>query len=436
MIRIKTLGSCIRRYSTKNTPFQESHLKGDAKYQELNNYYSDLFTGNDQQQVINSDQSNSLQDDIDEINSELNEIYGVESPIDVQFPQQPQQHPEPLKGESLLDKIKSNSPKIFVSTSTNPFMNLALEDYIFTHTPITKPFNAQRLIFYTNSPCVVIGKNQNPWRETNFPLINNLQIPLLRRRSGGGTVVHDLGNVNYSYITTRDDFSRTYFGSVIVDSINDAFGGQNKIKQNERGDIVTQQGDKLSGSAFKISRGKSYHHGTMLLNSNLDVLRQMLSKKGREGVMEFECNAVDSVPSPVTNLGLDNESFMQLVQKGFNKVFGEDVEVVKVDTFNKEIEKISNDLYSWKWRYGATPPFELKLHNDEYDIDVNFKVEKGHLKNVVINCDDEKIKQKFQYLIQMVENGESIKFTGSDISGFILHDELSEWIGNKIDGTS
>lgn len=433
MNKVKSpLKYAIRHYSNKPiTPFKESHLKGDQKFQDLNNYYSDLFTGSEP--VPEQINNNTLQDDIAEINSELNELYGMETPMDI-HPQQP------IPKESLLDKIKSNTPKIFISNSTNPFMNLALEDYIFQHTPISKPFTAQRLIFYTNSPCVVIGKNQNPWRETNFPLLNNLQIPLLRRRSGGGTVVHDLGNVNYSYITTRDMFSRSYFGKLIVDVINESMG-LGKIKQNERGDIVTMNNDKLSGSAFKISRGKSYHHGTMLLNSNLDVLKKLLNKKERENVMEFECNAVDSVSSPVTNLGLDNGKFIELVQDGFKKIYGSDVEVVEINDDdegfkNNEIAKIGEELHDWKWRFGGTPPFEMKLHNEEFNIDVCFKVEKGYLKKIDVNTSDDDIKKSFQYLLQVVEAGEPVKFKGSDIAGFILHDELSEWIGNQIDGTN
>lgn len=431
----------IRRYTTKTgLPFKESELKGDKEFQEFNNYYSDLFTQADQQtHQPTLSKPESLQDDIDEINSELNELYGTDTPMDIQIPQQQQQQQEnkPKKSStsSLLDKIKSNTPKIFISNSSNPFKNLALEDYIFKHTPVEKPFSAQRLIFYTNSPCVVIGKNQNPWRETNFPLLQDLQIPLLRRRSGGGTVVHDLGNVNYSYMTTRDAFSRTYFGSVIVKVVNEALGFE-KIKQNERGDIVQSMGgEKLSGSAFKISRGKSYHHGTMLLNSNLEVLRQLLSKKGREGVVEFVCNAVDSVSSPVSNLGMPSKDFMALVQKGFKDVYGQAVEVVEVDEVDEEIEKISKELNDWKWRFGATPPFEMKLHNKEFQAHVSLKVEKGHLKEFTVEANDE-IKKSFQYLSQVLKAGEPIKFIGSEVAGFILHDELSEWIGNKIDGTS
>ena len=82
-------------------------------------------------------------------------------------------------------------------------------------------------------------KNQNPWQEVNLPVLNSLGVPMLRRRSGGGTVVHDLGNVNYSYMTTKANFDRHKFASYIVEAVNQA-SPRFKIETNERGDIVSE----------------------------------------------------------------------------------------------------------------------------------------------------------------------------------------------------
>ncbi len=147
------------------------------------------------------------------------------------------------------------------------------------------------------------------------------------------------------------------------------------------------------------------------------------------------------VSSPVTNLGIENEKFIELVQNGFKKIYGSDVEVIEINDDdegfkNNEIAKIGEELHDWKWRFGGTPPFEMKLHNEEFNIDVCFKVEKGHLKKIDVITSDDDIKKSFQYLVQVVEAGEPVQFKGSDIAGFILHDELSEWIGNQIDGTN
>lgn len=143
----------------------------------------------------------------------------------------------------LESTATKNEPIIFISKLADPYLNLAIEDYVYSKIPISKttPFKAHRLMFYTNSPCVVIGKNQNPWKEVNIPKMNQFGIPLIRRRSGGGTVVHDLGNVNYSFMGTKHEFDRFKFVNLIVEAVNKSNITSTKIKVNSRGDIVTQE---------------------------------------------------------------------------------------------------------------------------------------------------------------------------------------------------
>lgn len=398
MLALRLLRPSIRRFSTK-LPFDDKPL--DDEYVEINNFYSEMFTGESSAPI-----KQQQQDELELLNKEMNDLYGV----------QPQKR-------SLLSHIQDHTPKVFVSPHTNPFMNLALEDYIFQHTP--KSNGAQRLIFYTNSPCVVIGKNQNPWKECNVPLLESLNIPLVRRKSGGGTVVHDLRNVNYSYITTRESFNRITFGSLIVDCINKS--GIATLEQNTRGDIL-MDGLKVSGSAFKVSKGKSYHHGTMLLGSKLSVLRQLLNVNHREGTVEFRCHGVDSVPAPVANVGITNDEFIDTVTSGFMTKFPE-ASIVEVDEIPDEVKSIAEELEEWRWRFGATPKFEMLLHHDAFKL--TLKVEKGHLRDFTIDGDQ----NKFAYLRQALDNGDNIPFKGSSIAGFILDEDYSTFIGKYIDGS-
>lgn len=265
--------------------------------------------------------------------------------------------------------LKSHSPlpQIFISHLTNPWLNLSLETFLFK----SMPAKAHRLLLYVNDPCVVIGRNQNPWRECNVPLVNSMGIPIVRRRSGGGTVCHDSGNVNFSIMMPKISFSRDKHAKMIVDALNgleskvlipfitgtelkddineiasffpadnddsssissssisnsqnnglvvERNGPQVKLKLNHRYDIVTVNDKKVSGSAYKIEREKAYHHGTMLLNSRLDALTAMLHRSWHLGTIEGR--GVSSVKSPVANIYCDQDVFISTVSDAFKKLY-------------------------------------------------------------------------------------------------------------------
>lgn len=127
-----------------------------------------------------------------------------------------------LKAPSMLTRIafcqfsssvknantKDIKKSVFISQSEDIFTNLALEDWMYRNFDFK---NQQVLMLWRNNPCVVIGRNQNPWIEANIPYLNNNNekgIPLARRNSGGGTVYHDRGNLNLTFFTARDDYNR------------------------------------------------------------------------------------------------------------------------------------------------------------------------------------------------------------------------------------
>lgn len=392
-----------------------------------------------------------------------------------------------LKGEkvgakpqlSTIDAFKSTKfqhacelrePVVFVSKILNPYVNLAIEDYIYHHMPLPEGNNCNRLMFYINSPCVVIGKNQNPWKEVNLPLLNNLRIPLVRRRSGGGTVVHDSGNVNYSFMTTKEAFDRKAFAELVRDSVNSVVPTEKQIMVNDRGDIITQNGHyKVSGSAYKLSKGRSYHHGTMLLNLRLDVLRQLLHRDEKKlGYVTSEMS-IASVKSPVTNLELDQESFVEAVINGFQKKYGVAVEtpgedateefdqtemlglsdfvsgfsertckvfyIEERDELPAEIETVKSELMEWEWKFGNTMKFQHKFVRGDFLVE--FQVaKKGIVESFQLTGADEHTCLSFEFLQTVLDRGDRISYTGSNIAGYVTDDELSEWIGEAIDGTT
>lgn len=390
----------------------------------------------------------------------------------------------------LQNYTKLREPVIFVSKLKDPYLNLAIEDSIYNDMPIPEDdskVNYNRLMFYKNWPCAVIGKNQNPWKEINLPLLNSLHIPLVRRRSGGGTVVHDLGNVNYSFMTTKSNFDRFKFAEIIRDSVNKYPDLKYKLKVNERGDITTvTQPDgndyKVSGSAYKLSKGKSYHHGTMLLNLKLDVLSKLLTRDERKLGIVDSMASINSVKSRVINLELEDQKFIDLVSEGFSKTYGmvekenstrdekdvSDTEeydlnelfnltdfvdaysnyarVITIDektVLNQNIYELADTLKEWKWKYGSTPKFNHELYNEKFGFKIKFHIKKGAIiEKFELIFDDnfsrmisiETIEEGFEFLKQIVETQE-LQYTGSNVSGFITNDMISDWVGQSIDGT-
>lgn len=377
---------------------------------------------------------------------------------------------------SLEEIATLEQPVVVVSKLSSPFRNLAIEDFLFSKMPTQDGCN--RLVFYTNSPCVVIGKNQNPWKEVNMPLLNSLDIPLVRRRSGGGTVVHDLGNVNYSFMTTKAKFDRFAFAHLVRDAVNSLPYRKFDLAVNDRGDITTtQQPDgisyKVSGSAYKLARGRSYHHGTMLLNLRLDILGQLLSWEPRLGVVDA-LNSVSSVKSKVTNLGLSNDEFIAAVTRAFEQAYGlrQPTEVagdtdydhnelfgltdfveafpsattVVVDEnmeLPQHVHDVEAELRLWDWQYGGTPKFTHELYNDQFGFTIKFHVDrKAVVSKYELTFDDvprlllePAIRESFEFVDLMISRG-ALRYKGSEIAGFITNDVVSEWVGTSIDGTS
>lgn len=230
--------------------------------------------------------------------------------------------------------IKSTSRRqIYMSRISDPYVNLSIEHFLLQKTPP----NSNVLFLYVNSPCVVIGRNQNPWLETDLALMRDTcvmgrenprkgheSVQLVRRRSGGGAVFHDYGNVNYSVICPTPDFSRNKHAEMVTRVIRT---DNPRARVNERHDIVLDQGSlqedrepnpadphrtrqhhedirlptlKVSGSAYKLTRQRSLHHGTCLLASpNLDVISNYLRSPARPFM---KARGVDSVRSPVGNV--------------------------------------------------------------------------------------------------------------------------------------
>ena len=180
--------------------------------------------------------------------------------------------------------------KLYISSSDNPYINLATEKYLFDN--LAK--DCILLYLWQNFNTVVIGKNQNAFTECNLSLMDRENVSLARRMSGGGAVYHDLGNLNYTFICSTANYDLDSQFKIICNAckslgIDAQISGRNDLVVNEK---------KFSGSAFYNSCEKSLHHGTLLINSDFEKLSKYLTPSE----LKLKSKGVKSVKSRVVNL--------------------------------------------------------------------------------------------------------------------------------------
>ncbi|KAI8368161.1 uncharacterized protein BYT42DRAFT_585514 [Radiomyces spectabilis] len=259
-----------------------------------------------------------------------------------------------------------NKVACYVSTINDAYTNLAIEEWLLRD---TEP-NQYILYLWRNTPCVVVGRNQNPFKECNLRFMQQHGIPLVRRRSGGGAVYHDMGNSIYTIYMPREEFSRKANAELVSRALQQL---DIPAYVNERHDI-TVDGHKVSGSAYKIISARAYHHGTMLIDTDTQMLKGCLSKKymNNDGIVS---KGVESVPSPVTNLReysytIDHQQFCESVLSEFVDAYNDGLPIEPV-VFNEtnvhqlpeKVENTRKELQTWDWIWGQTPEF---THNVDH----------------------------------------------------------------------
>jgi len=270
--------------------------------------------------------------------------------------------------------------------STDPFFNLSVDEYLL------KNREEEFLVLGINSPAVIIGKHQAPHRETDTRYITMNNIPVIRRISGGGTVFHDQGNLNFSFISNsasgkQVDF-RKYTQPVIkflaTAGVEAIFEGKNDLKVN---------GLKISGNAEHVWRNRVLHHGTLLFDSQIDIMKRSL----REDNSCYFSRAVESNPSSVTNLidcRISIKNINELKQKMLQFFISEDdknLEAYLSLDESAEINKLADSKYrTWEWNYGYGPAYQFK---NKFDINgnpitVHLSVKDGIIQECIIEGPD------------------------------------------------
>jgi len=266
--------------------------------------------------------------------------------------------------------------QVYISQSNDVFTNLALEDWLYKNFDFD---HKSLLLIWQNNPCVVIGRHQNPWTEANVPFVRGSSTNLARRNSGGGTVYHDMGNLNCTFFTRKSGYDRRRNLDIVCKAIQ-SVSSVLQVRVNDRDDIVVNDGfdpkedKKISGTAAKLGPKTAYHHCTVLVDVNECVLHDALNSKA----VGVESRATQSVRVPVKNLQRYDPSInVNQLQESLGYQFlrtnvdGEDggmealqhtrgFQMIRPDDeWFPGLQKTREEFESFKWIYGKTPKFKV-----------------------------------------------------------------------------
>lgn len=244
---------------------------------------------------------------------------------------------------------------ILRSHSLDPYRNLAVEEYLLGQVAL----HGQILYLWQSDHTVVVGKNQNPWRECRLERLRQDRGLLARRVSGGGAVYHDLGNLNFSLVQPRERYSEDRQFEFVRRVLSALGVGSERMGRSS----LSVEGKKISGNAFCLRGNSALHHGTLLVSSRLDRLARYL-EPADTGIAT---RAISSVPAEVANLKAFVPSLdVQAVAQAFIDVFaaeqGEAAIVQKSEMLDTpELRTLQKHHVSWEWCYGHSPPFDMTL---------------------------------------------------------------------------
>lgn len=270
-----------------------------------------------------------------------------------------------------------------MSEQTNPYKNLALEEFLL--------WNVEKdeciLYLWQNRHTVVIGINQNPWKEARVKELERDGGFLARRMSGGGAVFHDLGNLNFTFLVREEDYDTARQLEVIIRAIA-KFGVQ--AERSGRNDILTD-GKKFSGNAFFNARGCCYHHGTLLIDVDMSNLSRYLNVSHEK----LQSKGVDSVRSRVVNLkdlapAITTASLQSALVEAFGDVYGGCPQLLPDERLRPdEIAAYEGKYASWEWRLGRKLLFTAEYQSRFAwgDLTLQFCVEGGIVKDAIAYSD-------------------------------------------------
>jgi lipoate-protein ligase A len=275
--------------------------------------------------------------------------------------------------------------RCIISEHTDPYFNLASEEILL------KSRSQDYFLLYRNQSSIVVGKHQNSLAEINMPFVIENEIPVARRISGGGTVFHDLGNVNFAFITSGREgylvdyerYTRPIIEAIKIVGLDIQLGKRNELLLGKF---------KISGTASHVYKQRVLHHGTLLFSSEMGNLSQAL--KAKQGT--FQDRAVKSVSSKVANIQdhlvekIDVLDFQNSIQ---NHILDSMDGSKKYQFSKKDLDEInqlkSSKFSTWEWNFGYSPKYQFNkvLQYKTGEITLHMNVEKGIIQEVNIKGD-------------------------------------------------
>lgn len=309
---------------------------------------------------------------------------------------------------------------------TDPRINLAIEEYALKNLDINETY----LLFYINEPSIIIGKNQNTIEEINTEYVEGNGLHVVRRLSGGGAVYHDLGNLNFSFITKDDGESFHNFRKFTEPVVNALEKLGVNAELSGRNDLLAE-GRKISGNAQFSTKGRMFSHGTLLFDSEIENVVSALNVKKDK----IESKGIKSIRSRVANISefladkVTIEEFRTLLLKNIFEESAEIPEYILSEQDWANIHQLSKERYqNWDWNYGKSPKFNLQ-HSHRFpvgQIDVRFEVNKGVIENCKIYGDFFGVGD----VSEIEEKLTGIKYEKSEIAAALEAVEIKHYFGS------
>lgn len=274
------------------------------------------------------------------------------------------------------------------SDSIDPYDNLALEAVLLEKVQE----NECILYLWQNQRTVVIGRNQNAWKELKVALLNEEHGFVARRYSGGGAVFQDLGNLNFTFLVHESIYDVDKQLSVILKALLKL---DIHAEKNGRNDL-TVDNRKFSGNAYYKKNKQCYHHGTLLVNANMEDMSRYLNVS----MDKLKSKGVTSVRSRVANLcefkpDLTIECLKEKLVEAYYEIYGS-YELLELDQLDHQrFEELKNQFGSWDWLYGRNIQFDYQLTKrfSWGEIDLQLSVDKGLIQS--LNCYSDAMDQDF-----------------------------------------